>query len=139
MKRLLMLLLVASGMLFATQGQSQVIVIANPTVKAMEITKNDLKDVFTGNATSLKDGSRVVPILLKGGTAHEEFLQAFIGKSDSTYRAGWRSLVFSGQAAMPKNLDTDAEVVEFVKANAGAIGYIGAKSPHEGVKILTVR
>jgi hypothetical protein len=80
----------------------------------------------------------VVPILLKAGTAHEEFLQAYIGKNDTAYRAGWRSLVFSGQATMPKSLDGDAAVVEFVAHNAGAIGYIGKASPHEGVKVLTV-
>src|SRR5271170_7709206 len=135
MKKLAMfatfLLWMAAG-LCVTQAHAQVIVIANPSVKATEVSKNDLKDVFTGNATALKDGSRVVPILLKGGATHEEFLQAYVGKSDSTYRAGWRSLVFSGQASMPKNLETDAAVVDFVAHNAGAIGYIGKATPHEG-------
>jgi ABC-type phosphate transport system substrate-binding protein len=139
MKRLLIFLFVAIGMLMAGRAQAQVIVIANPSVKATEVSKNDLKDVFTGASTSLKDGSHVVPILLKSGTAHEEFLKAYIGKSDETYRAGWRSLVFSGQASMPKNLDGDAAVVDFVAHNAGAIGYIEKSSPHEGVKTLTVR
>ena len=137
--RLLVLFFVAFASLFACRAQAQIIVIANPSVKATEITKNDLRDVFSGASTALKDGSHAVPILLKGGTAHEEFLQAYIGKSDSTYRAGWRSLVFSGQASMPKSLETDAAVVEFVAHTPGAIGYIGKASPHEGVKVLTVR
>jgi ABC-type phosphate transport system substrate-binding protein len=115
-----------------------VIVIANPSVKASDVSKNDLKDVFTGASTSLGGGS-VVPILLKAGTVHEEFLQAYIGKNDTAYRAGWRSLVFSGQASMPKSLDGDAAVVEFVAHNAGAIGYIGKATPHEGVKVLAVK
>ena len=122
-----------------TRSQAQVLVIANPGVKATEVSKSDLKDVFTGNATSLKDGSRVVPILLKAGTVHEEFLQAYIGKSDTAYRAGWRSLVFSGQASMPKNLEGDAAVVNFVAHNNGAIGYISKATPHEGVKVLAVK
>ena len=122
-----------------TRSQAQVLVIANPSVKATEVSKSDLKDVFTGNATSLKDGSRVVPILLKAGTVHEEFLQAYIGKSDTAYRAGWRSLVFSGQASMPKNLEGDAAVVDFVAHNNGAIGYISKATPHEGVKVLAVK
>jgi ABC-type phosphate transport system substrate-binding protein len=130
---------VASALVFAANAQAQVIVIANPGVKATEISKSDLRDVFTGNATSLKDGSRVVPILLKAGTVHEEFLQVFIGKNDTAYRAGWRSLVFSGQASMPKSLDGDAAIVEFVAHNQGAIGYIGKTTPHEGVKVLTVK
>jgi len=133
------ILLLAAASIFAIHAQAQVIVIANPGVKATEISKNDLRDVFTGNATSLPDGSRVVPILLKAGTVHEEFLQAYIGKNDTAYRAGWRSLVFSGQASMPKSLDTDSAVVEFVAHNAGAIGYIGKATPHDGVKVLAVK
>ena len=139
MKKLLFaFLLVASASIFVVQAKAQAIVIANPSVKASEVSKNDLKDVFTGASTSL-GGGNVVPILLKAGTAHEEFLQAYIGKNDTAYRAGWRSLVFSGQGSMPKSLDTDAAVVEFVAHNAGAIGYIGKASPHEGVKVLTVK
>ena len=76
---------------------------------------------------------------MKAGTAHEEFLQAYIGKNDTAYRAGWRSLVFSGQATMPKSLEGDAAVVEFVAHNPGAVGYIGKASPHEGVKVLAVK
>ena len=136
--RFVILLLVVAS-IFAIHAQAQVIVIANPGVKATEISKNDLRDVFTGAATALPGGGNVVPILLKAGTVHEEFLQAYIGKNDTAYRAGWRSLVFSGQASMPKSLETDAAVVEFVAHNQGAIGYIGKATPHEGVKVLTVK
>jgi ABC-type phosphate transport system substrate-binding protein len=140
MKKLLfVILLLAAASVLAAHVQAQVIVIANPGVKATEISKSDLRDVFTGAATALPGGGNVVPILLKAGTVHEEFLQVYIGKNDTAYRAGWRSLVFSGQASMPKSLDTDAAVVEFVAHNAGAIGYIGRSTPHEGVKVLTVR
>lgn len=140
MKKLLyVFLLVASASIFAVQAKAQVIVIANPSVKATELSKSDLRDVFTGNATSLKDGTRVVPILLKAGTTNEEFLQVYIGKSDTAYRAGWRSLVFSGQASMPKSLDPETVVVEFVAHNQGAIGYINKATPHEGVKVLAVK
>jgi ABC-type phosphate transport system substrate-binding protein len=138
-KQFVFFLLLAAASIFTISAQAQVLVIANPGVKATSISKGDLRDVFTGNATSLPDGTRVVPILLKAGTVHEEFLQAYIGKSDSAYRAGWRSLVFSGQASMPKSLDPDAVVVDFVAHNEGAIGYISKATPHEGVKILTVK
>lgn len=140
MKKLIVAsLFMAAALVASARAQAQVIVIANPGVKASDISKDDLRDVFTGNATAFKDGSRVVPILLKAGTAHEEFLQVYIGKSDTAYRAGWRSLVFSGQASMPKSLDGDAAVVDFVAHNPGAIGYIAKSTPHEGVKVLAIR
>jgi ABC-type phosphate transport system substrate-binding protein len=127
-----------SASIFIVQAKAQVIAIANPSVKASDVSKNDLKDVFTGASTSL-GGGNVTPVLLKGGAVHDEFLQAFIGKNDTAFRASWRSLVFSGQATMPKSLDSEAAVVEYVAHNPGAIGYISKATPHEGVKVLAVR
>jgi ABC-type phosphate transport system substrate-binding protein len=139
MKKLLYaFLLAAAASIFVVQAHGQVIVIANPSVKASTASKSDLKDVFTGASTSL-GGASVVPVLLKAGPVNDEFLQAYIGKNDAAYRAGWRSLVFSGQASMPKTVDGDAAAVEFVAHNAGAIGYIGKASPHDGVKVLEVK
>ena len=140
MKKLLFaFLLVASASIFVAQAHAQAIVIANPSVKSAEVSKSDLRDVFTGAATSLKDGSHVTPVLLKSGPAHDEFLSEYIGKNDTAFRASWRILVFSGQASMPKSLDSDSAVVEYVAHNPGAVGYIGKSTPHDGVKILAVR
>jgi len=139
MKNLILSSIVSFAMsILAASAGAQVIVIANASVKASGVSKDDLKDVFTGNATTLKDGSKVVPVLLKGGPANEEFLKAYVGKADTAYRAGWRSLVFSGQASMPKSLDDDAAAVAFVAHTPGTIGYIDKASPHEGVKVLEV-
>jgi len=140
MKKLLYLfLLVAATQLFSGLAGAQVVVIANSSVKSAEVSKGDLREVFTGAASSLKDGSQVTPVLLKSGSAHAEFLTTYISKDDTAFRAGWRSLVFSGQASMPKSLDSEAAVVEYVAHNAGAIGYISKATSHEGVKVLAVR
>jgi hypothetical protein len=42
-----------------------VIVIANNSVNASGVSKDDLKDDFTGSAITLKDGSRWCPSCLK--------------------------------------------------------------------------
>jgi ABC-type phosphate transport system substrate-binding protein len=138
-KYFLSILILFGSLLLTTKAQGQALVIANPSVKSADVSKSDLRDVFTGAASSLKDGSHVTPVLLKAGAVHEEFLSAYVGKNDTAFRAGWRSLVFSGQASMPKSLDSDAAVVEYVAHNPGAIGYIGKSAPHEGVKVLSVR
>ena len=138
-KLTLVFLLAVVASILAVHAQAQTVVIANPSVKSADVSKSDLRDVFTGASSSLKDGSHVTPVLLKQGGAHEEFLAAYIGKNDAAFRASWRSLVFSGQATMPKSLDSEAAVVEYVAHNAGAIGYIGKATPHEGVKVLAVR
>lgn len=132
-------LLLAAVFTLVANTEAQVIVIANPSVKTNELSKSDLRDIFSGSSSSLKDGSHVIPVLLKEGAAEDEFLSAYVGKSDAAFRASWRSLVFSGQAAMPKSLDSEEAMVEYVAHNVGAIGYIRKEMKHEGIKVLTVK
>jgi hypothetical protein len=138
MKKLFTIFLFVAAAALAGRAQAQ-LVIANSGVKSAEVSKSDLQDVFTGAASSFKDGSHVTPVLLKGGAANEEFLAAYVGKADGAFKAGWRSLVFSGQASMPKTVDSEAAMVEYVAKTPGAVGYIGKSAPHEGVKVLAVR
>jgi ABC-type phosphate transport system substrate-binding protein len=140
MKKKLVLFLFVAFASFLSQGAyAQVVVIVNPSVKAAAASKAELSEVFTGSASSLKDGSHVIPVLLKTGTVQSAFLSEFIRKSDTAFRAGWRSLVFSGQAAMPKAFDSEAALVEYVAATPGAIGYVSESTAHNKVKTLTVR
>ena len=59
---LLTFLFVAVTSIFAERVHAQ-LVIANPSVKAADASKAELKDVFSGAASSLKDGSHVAPVL----------------------------------------------------------------------------
>ena len=122
-----------------TCAHAQVVIIANSNVAVNSISKTELREIFTGTSTSVGNGAPVTPVLLRQGSVQDEFLRLYIGKTDSGFRAGWRSILFSGQGAMPKTLDSEAAVVEYVSHTAGAIGYIGRATPHEGVKILIMR
>jgi len=115
------------------------VVVANSGVKATEVSSDDLRDVFTGAKSSLKDGSRVTPVTLKGGAEHEAFLKKYVGKSDSAFRAGWRSLVFTGQAAMPKTFESETALLDYVAATPGAIGYVSKGASNDKVKTLEVK
>jgi ABC-type phosphate transport system substrate-binding protein len=137
-KFLFALLFVAAASIDAKNVQAQLIIV-NPSTKASFVAKSELKDIFSGTASSFKDGSHVTPVILKPSAVQEEFLAAFIGKTDAAFRASWRSLVFSGESSMPKQLDSDAAMVDYVAHTPGAIGYIGKGSAHEGVKVLTVK
>ena len=136
--RLLLCLCGVAMFWLGSSAQAQVVVIANPGVKLSEVSRSDLRDAFTGAISSF-NGSSVVPVVLKQGSVHEEMLRLYIGKSDAAFRASWRSLVFSGQGVMPRSMDSDAAMVEYVARTPGAIGYIAKGAPHDGVKILTVR
>ncbi len=138
MKKLLYAaMLLVLGMTFGVRARAQVIVVANSSVSADSISKTELKDVFLGASTSVH-GSRVKPVLLKEGPTHTDFVTNYVGKAPVAFIMAWRGLVLSGQATMPKTLDTDAAVVDYVARTPGAIGYVSKSSSHDAVKVLTV-
>ena len=113
-------------------------VVANPSVKASEISIDDLKGVFLATKTSLPDGSQVEPVLAKAGAAHEAFLKD-LGKTGPALSTYYRSLVFTGKGSMPKVCATDAEVIEYVSKTKGAIGYVSTAANAAGTKTLDVK
>ena len=114
-------------------------IIVNSSVKISEISKADLRDLFTGASSTYKNGARAVVVNLKGGPVRDTFLKNFVGKSDAAYSAAWRVIVFSGQGMMPKSFPTEEALVEYVASVPGAIGYVGEATEHENVKSLTVK
>lgn len=140
MKRLLQIVVTLAAIcVVAPRLHAQVIVIANPGLKADSVTKTELRDVFTGAASSVKGGGHVVPALLKQGTTHGDFSTTYLNKSPVALLICWRGLVMTSQAAMPKILDSEDAMVEYVARTSGAIGYIGKGTAHDNVKVLEVR
>jgi ABC-type phosphate transport system substrate-binding protein len=138
MKKLIVIFLFAAATaIFDTPSQAQLI-ITSTDVKTVAISKSDLKDIFSGASSSLGN-SHVTPVLLKAGSVNDQFLSMYVGKSDLAFRTGWRSLVFSGQAMMPKSFESETAMVDYVAHNPGSIGYIGKSTPHDGVKVMSIK
>lgn len=114
-------------------------VIAHSSVQVSHVSPEELKGVFLKTRTSLADGSQVEPVLLKSGDVHDEFVKQYMGKTAAGLENYYRSLVFTGKGAMPKMLESDAEVLAYVKKTRGAIGYVSDGASTEGVKILDVK
>jgi len=116
---------------------SDVKVIVNPSVHAESIPASELRAVFLEESSSLA-GAHVEPVLAKSGRTHDAFLREYIGLTDYDLQAYYHTLVFTGRGAIPKTLNSDAEVVAYVARTRGAIGYVSADARDDGVRILTV-
>jgi hypothetical protein len=139
MKRALFVLTAMLGLAAASPAAAADFkVVANPSVKASEISLEDLKGVFLATKTALSDGSQVEPVLAKAGAAHEAFLKD-LGKTSAALSTYYRSLVFTGKGSMPKICATEAEVIDYVSKTRGAIGYVSAGVNAPGTKTLDVK
>lgn len=115
-----------------------VVLVANKSVQISEIRSADLRAIFMGTKTRFADGSHAVPVTLKGGPAHEVFLQNHLGESPDEFRAQWRKAVFTGQGAMPKAFDSEGALLEYIAVTPGAVGYVSQISPQDRLKVQSL-
>ena len=113
-------------------------VIANTSVKENSITVEELRELYLLQRGTLKSGSRVVPVLQKGGATHDAFVRGYVGRDAEEIRIYYQGLIFTGKGSMPKELHSDAEVVAYVSGRSGAIGYVSSETNTDGVKVLMV-
>jgi len=137
-KSLLVTAVVCAFGAYAAQG-ADLKIIANPSVTVSFVSADELKNIFLVTKTSLSGGSHVEPVLEKGGPTHDAFLKQYLGKTDAALNTYYRSLVFTGQAFMPKMLGSDAEVAAYVAKTKGAIGYVDADASAPGAKAIAVK
>jgi len=114
-------------------------VIVNPANPIDKLDKRVVAEVFLKKRTRW-DGDRAIqPVDLgqKSGV-RGAFSHDVLGRDVVSVRRYWAQLVFSGRGVPPPELATDGDVVKFVAAHSGAIGYVAAGVALAGVKVVEV-
>ncbi len=91
--------------------------------------------------THWPDGTTVEPVEPpeKSRTRAYFLSDVMNGKSALALKAFWQKRVFSGRDTPPVEKASDEEVVAFVRANPGAIGYVAADARSDGVKVVELK
>jgi ABC-type phosphate transport system substrate-binding protein len=115
-------------------------VIVNTANLALSLSKKEVSDFLLKKTTKWADGTIVMPVDLNSNSqTREDFSKYIHGKSTGVIRSYWQQSAFSGTASAPPEKASDAEVIEFVKKNKGAIGYVSVVSNTDGVKTINLK
>ncbi|MEO8033946.1 MAG: substrate-binding domain-containing protein [Acidobacteriota bacterium] len=114
-------------------------IIVNSSNGATRIAKSDLNAVFLKKMAKWSDGTQAAPInQSKKSPVRDSFTATVHGKSVAAIDSYWQQQIFSGRDVPPPEKSSDADVVAFVKANAGAVGYVTDAAVTAGVKVVGV-
>jgi len=129
-------LLCASVLLFSFSSVAGVTVIVNTTNTAA-IDEGDISRIFLGKVKQFSSGDKITIVNLKYNQAtRNEFEKKVLNKSASQVKAYWSKLMFSGKGKPPKELASDKEILAFIAANPGSIGYVAEASVDGSVKVV---
>lgn len=115
------------------------VVVVHPAQDLSSITTADLTKLFLKKTPKWPNGTAVAPVdqAVDAGV-REVFSELVLGKKVSAVGSYWQQQVFSGQGIPPEVKAGDAEVLSYVKATPGAIGYVSAGAATDGVKVVAV-
>ena len=114
-------------------------VIINSKSSATKLDKRFVADVFLKKRTHWDDAAAIQPIDLgQKSSVREQFSRDVLDRDVASVRRYWAQLVFSGRGVPPPEVGSETEVVKYVAAHAGAIGYVSAGTELKGVKVLEI-
>ena len=119
-------------------GTYRIIVHADNPIDSL--TKKDVSRMFMKKVTAWENGEKVDAIDLRSSSdARQEFSREILGIGVPQVRSYWQKMSFSGRGTPPMEFESDAEAIDFVRDNPGALGYVSADVDlGDGIKVLEV-
>jgi ABC-type phosphate transport system substrate-binding protein len=135
-----LLLAIAWTLAVVADAQPAYRIITHPSNPASSLARSEAARVFLKKVVAWPDGTAVQVIdQERGSSVRQAFSQDIHQKSADAVAAYWQTAVFSGRDVPPAIAKSDAEVLAFVRANPGAVGYVSADADLSGVKALGVK
>ena len=115
-------------------------VIVNSANSTTELSTDVTSKLFLKQSTKFPNGTAAQPVdLAKTSAVRAAFSKAVLGRPSSAVETYWQQQIFSGKDVPPPAKASDDDVIAFVKANPGAIGYVSAGASTAGVKVVDVK
>ena len=114
-------------------------VIVNPDNPAQGIHRDVLRNAFLGKGAAWPRNLVVRPIGLSPKfITREQFAKNVLKKTLAQLKSYWTQQIFSGKGVPPPEAGSTSDVIEFVLANPGAVGYLPADADPGKAKVIAV-
>lgn len=143
MRKIVIALVLLASAVLTRPGRAQdrdFVVIVNTFNPFVEIRAEELSHLFLKKATTWSNGQAAMPVdQREDSPLRRRFASRVLNKDTMSLKSYWQQMVFSGKAVPPPSLDSDAAVLEFVRHNSYAVGYVSAATPlPSDVRVLAV-
>jgi ABC-type phosphate transport system substrate-binding protein len=114
-------------------------IIVNNDGPLTHLSKAEVREIYLGEIRFV-ESIRIIPIHSPEGPLKEIFLSTVIGWPSKSYKLHWTKKVFQEGLRLPPVKAHPEEIIEWVKEQPGAIGYVPRElaDGQSGVRILYV-
>lgn len=135
-KRSFFSLLLAGIFLASAQAQARIDVIVNAE-NSVSLDQERVKNIFLGKIRQFAEGLTAKPVdLPEGDAVRNLFYKKFFEKSDMDMKLYWSTTIFTGAGTPPRALNSEKEILQYVRENKGGIGYVSGTVRDPGVRVI---
>ncbi len=121
------------------QSSASYVIIVHPSNPIQSLSRKQIKGIFLKKWVVWDHGEPISPgDLIAESLVRKEFTRDIYGKSVRSINSYWQKKIFSGRGAPPPYFSSEDELIEFVRANPGAVGYVSGKVLPEGIKVVEI-
>lgn len=100
----------------------KIVVVGSQNVAPLDTIA--VKRIYTGRVIEV-NGVTVYPVNIKASHPNRErFLKKYLKQNSDEYEAYWTVRRFIGKGTPPIELNSEKEIIEYIRSNSGAIGYL---------------
>ncbi len=137
MHNLLMVIILACGLTGHAYAEVKIVVNNDSSIESLD-AKN-IEALFLGRKKKFPDGTKAVPVTLGKGAISAEFLKTYVKRSESQFSCHWKKAIFSGQGKPPKKFTSETELLSYIAATPGTIGYVSAAADLSSSKTIVIK
>jgi hypothetical protein len=110
----------------AEEAPGQIVVVANPNVGEIELTREVVRDIYRGEVTFLGHVTLSPISLHEYNPLAQAFLAEVLGMTENQFKSWWIKRIFRYGDVPPMRVLGSADMISRVLTTPGGIGYLSA-------------
>jgi hypothetical protein len=120
-------------------AQADFYIVASASNPQTVLTEKAAVDLFMGRRRNFDNGDfALVFDLPRGAPTRDAFYLSLTGMSPAQVNSYWSRLMFSGQSMPPQPLPDETAMVNIIKRNPSAVGWLSKEPADKSLRILLV-
>lgn len=123
----------------AAASQAQVYLVVGSASPVQSLTRKDAVNLYTGRTRQLADGQTLQAFdLPREDALRGEMYRLLTGYTLAQVNSYWSRLTFTGQTRALPVVNTEAQMVEQLRSNPKAIGYLSREPSERYLRVVLV-
>ncbi|MBU0679877.1 MAG: ABC transporter substrate-binding protein [Proteobacteria bacterium] len=120
------------------RADADFVLVVNVGNDVARLSPHEVELIFLSRKRIWPDGGNIAAVINENPKIYESFSYTLLKRSPRQYLIFRKKMLFRGQGMPPPTVQTDQEVIDFVAAHVGGLGYVSPEAVTPAVKVVPI-